>query len=120
MDVRDIRIGDCVKYIDNIFTIKVIEEKYVEFSDGTNAEVGHLYGIPLKDDILDSIGATYRIMTMDYIMQLTNGKQIILRPQMGDDNFIVTVKDAYTLPKRKITYLHDLQHYLWDVCKCTL
>lgn len=119
MDARDIRIGDCVKYIDNIFTVKVIEEKYVEFSDGTNAEVGHLYGVPLKDDILDSIGATYRIMTTDYIIQLQNGKQIILRPQMGDDNYTALVKDTYST-KRKVTYLHDLQHYVWDVCKCIL
>lgn len=120
MDARDVRIGDKVRFAGEIFTIKAIDEKYVEFVGGENANTTHISGVPLTDTILDKIGATYRVMTTDYIIQLQNGKQIILRPQMGDDNFIVTVKDAYTLPKRKITYLHDLQHYLWDVCKCTL
>lgn len=120
MDARDIRIGDKVKYIDNLYTIKVIEEKYVEFAGGGNAEVKHLSGIPLTDDVLDSIGATFRVMTTDYIIQLQNEKQLVLRPQMGEENFIVLIKDSYTTPKRKVTYLHQLQHYIWDVCKCTL
>lgn len=119
MDARDVRIGDKVRFAGEIFTIKAIDEKYVEFVGGENANTTHISGVPLTDTILDKIGATYRVMTTDYIIQLQNGKQIILRPQMGDDNYTAIVKDAYS-PKRKVTYLHDLQHYVWDVCKCIL
>ena len=119
MDARDIRIGDSVKFSGEIFTIKAIDEKYVEFANGENANITHISGVPLNDVVLDKIGATYRVMTTDYIIQLHNGKQIILRPQMGDDNYTALVKDTYST-KRKVTYLHDLQHYVWDVCKCIL
>ena len=112
MDIRELRIGDKVKYLAKIFTIRMLcEDGYADliipYKSHSEIEYGvdikDIKPIPLSDELLKKIGFT----------------------PMGDSRFALTDAALHKYDAinymfvtrythKLIKYLHQLQHELYD------
>ena len=132
MDIRDLRIGDYLKVPRNndefIYQVIALYEgcyidlKYIENSNIyiPSIEDECVSGIPITDTWLKSINAEYDAKTVKYTLPLATGDKVSIRPQNGDDNYMLSVIGRYKSPYKKVTYIHELQHWLWDLFQATI
>ena len=108
MDIRELRIGDKVTYLDRIVTIRTIYDTgHVEFlmKDGDHCFVftvgiNGVDPIVLTDELLDKIGFKYS----NGIFEVKNFKYNLFTSQVHSER----------CHKSGIIYLHQLQHELYD------
>lgn len=132
MNVRDLRIGDYLKVPQNnddlIYEVVALYEgSYVDLRciEDSNIyvpsiETEYVAGVPITDAWLKSINAEFDKNKMYYILSLSAGDKILIRPQIGDNNYMLSVLGRYKSPFMKVTYIHELQHWVWDLCQHTV
>lgn len=131
MDVRDLRIGDIVnvkalKYNDD-YLYHVSSISYygiIGVDTGENSliecDILDLNGVKVTNVLLDKLGGVYDDKKVEHIFVFSGGLRIAIRPQIGTDNYSASVIGLYRSPYCKFTYLHTLQHWLWDLFKISL
>lgn len=132
MNVRDLRIGDYLKVPQNnddlIYQVVALYEgSYVDLrciEDGDiympSIETEYVEGIPITDAWLKSINAEFNKDKVDYILTLSAGEKILIRPQIGENNYMLSVVGRYKSPYKKVTYIHEFQHWIWDLYQHTV
>lgn len=131
MNVRDLRIGDIVeiktlKYEDNysnrVQTIDSSDVLSVKINDFKSIEcdILDLNGVKATSVLLSKLGAWYDEKKVEYIFTFKGGLRIAIRPQIGTENYIATRIGEYKPKYCKFTYIHELQHWLWDVYKVAI
>lgn len=131
MDVRDLRIGDIVeiktlKYEDNysnrIQAIDSSDTLSVKINDFRSIEcdILDLNGVKATSVLLSKLGAWYDDKKIEHIFTFKGGLRIAIRPQIGTENYIATRIGEYKPKYCKFTYIHELQHWLWDVYKVAI
>lgn len=131
MNVRDLRIGDIVeiktlKYEDNysnrIQAIDSSDALSVKINDFKSIEcdILDLNGVKATSVLLSKLGAWYDEKKVEYIFTFKGGLRIAIRPQIGTENYIATRIGEYKPKYCKFTYIHELQHWLWDVYKVAI
>lgn len=131
MDVRDLRIGDIInvkalQYDDN-YLYRVANINYyglIDVDTGENSpiecDILDLNGIKATSVLLFKLGAWYDDKKIEHIFTFKGGLRIAIRPQIGNENYIATRIGEYKPKYCKFTYIHELQHWLWDVYKVTI
>lgn len=131
MNVRDLRIGDIVeiktlKYEDNysnriqaidssdVLSVKINDFKSIE------CDILDLNGVKATSVLLSKLGAWYDDKKIEHIFTFKGGLRIAIRPQIGTENYIATRIGEYKPKYCKFTYIHELQHWLWDVYKVAI
>lgn len=131
MDVKDLRIGDIVgvksfengknrcivRTIDDDGYVNVYYEKE---NDTCDVYASTILGKKADNDELVHHGAWYDDKKVEYIFTFKGGLRIAVRPQIGCENFIATRIGEYRPKYCKFTYIHELQHWLWDFYKVEL
>ena len=130
MDVRDIRIGDIVgiKTLNNGKTFCFIQEikcdgdVYIvsEDEDPFDCHVTTLLGIKAESHHFGNMGAWYDDKKVEHIFTFRGGLRIAIRPQVGAENFIASRIGEYKPKYCRFTYIHELQHWLWDMYKIVI
>lgn len=130
MDVRDLRIGDIVgvKTIGNgktfcfVLEIKCDGDIYIvsEDEDPLDCHVSTILGQKAEPHHFINMGAWYDEKKVEFIFTFKGGLRIAIRPQTGSENYIATRIGEYRPKYCKFTYIHTLQHWLWDVYKIHL
>lgn len=132
MNVKDLRIGDIVsiksklselsKYprvaaIDSSGDIILYGiDNYNDFS----FNIVDIQGCKATNEILEDLGGVYDFKKVEYVFTFTGGLRIAVRPQVGTENYFATKLNEYRPRYCKFTYIHELQHWLWDVYKYEL
>lgn len=128
MNVRDLRIGDIVeiktlKYEDSysnrvqsidssdVLSVKINDFKSIE------CDILDLNGVKATSVLLSKLGAWYDDKKVEHIFTFKGGLRIAIRPQIGNENYIATRIGEYRPKYCKFTYIHELQHWLWDMYK---
>lgn len=131
MDVKDLRIGDIInvkalQYDDN-YLYRVADINYygiIEVDTGENSpiecDILDLNGVKATSVLLSKLGAWYDDKKIEHIFTFKGGLRIAIRPQIGNENYIATRIGEYKPKYCKFTYIHELQHWLWDVYKVTI
>lgn len=131
MDVKDLRIGDIInvkalQYDDN-YLYRVANINYyglIDVDTGENSpiecDILDLNGIKATSVLLSKLGAWYDDKKIEHIFTFKGGLRIAIRPQIGNENYIATRIGEYKPKYCKFTYIHELQHWLWDVYKVTI
>lgn len=131
MDVKDLRIGDIVdvkalKYNDD-YLYRVASINYygvIDVDTGANSpiecDILDLNGVKGTNVLLERLGGLYDNKKVEYIFSFKGGLRISVRPQLGSENFIASVVGQYRSSYCKFTYIHTLQHWLWDMFKVEL
>lgn len=131
MNVRDLRIGDIVeiktlKYEDSysnrvqsidssdVLSVKINDFKSIE------CDILDLNGVRATSVLLSKLGAWYDDKKIEHIFTFKGGLRIAIRPQIGNENYIATRIGEYRPKYCKFTYIHELQHWLWDMYKVTV
>ena len=131
MEVRDLRIGDIVgvksfencnnrcivRTIDNDGYVNVYYEKE---NDTCDVYVSTILGKKADNEELIHHGAWYDDKKVEYIFTFRGGLRIAVRPQVGTENYIATRIGEYRPKYCKFTYIHELQHWLWDVYRTVI
>lgn len=131
MDVRDLRIDDIIdvkalKYEDShIYRIRSIDHYSnieVKISDFKSIEcdILDLNGVKTTSVLLSKLGAWYDDKKIEHIFTFKGGLRIAIRTQIGNENYIATRIGEYKPKYCKFTYIHELQHWLWDMYKVTV
>lgn len=130
MNVRDLRIGDIVeiktlKYEDSyssrvqsidssdVLSVKINDFKSIE------CDILDLNGVKATSVLLSKLGAWYDDKKVEHIFTFKGGLRIAIRPQIGSENYIATRIGEYRPKYCRFTYLHELQHWLWDTYRVT-
>ena len=131
MDVKDLRIGDIVdvkalKYNDD-YMYHVASINYygiIEVDTGGNSpiecDILDLNGVKATNVLLERLGGLYDDKKVEHIFMFKGGLRIAVRPQIGTENYIAARIGEYRPRYCKFTYIHELQHWLWDVYKVTI
>lgn len=128
MDVRDLRIGDIVEiktlkyedsYSNRIQSIDSSDVLSVKINDFKSIEcdILDLNGVKATSVLLSKLGAWYDDKKIEHIFTFKGGLRIAIRPQIGNENYIATRIGEYRPKYCKFTYIHELQHWLWDMYK---
>ena len=131
MDVRDLRIDDIIdmkalKYEDGyIYRIRSIDhysniEVKINDFKSIECDILDLNGVKVTSVLLSKLGAWYDDKKIEHIFTFKGGLRIAIRPQIGNENYIATRIGEYRPKYCKFTYIHELQHWLWDVYKVTI
>ena len=131
MDVKDLRIGDIIDikalpYEDN-YLYRVANINYyglMEVDTGWNnpieCDILDLNGIKVTSVLLSKLGAWYDDKKVEHIFTFKGGLRIAIRPQVGTDNYIAARIGEYRPKYCRFTYIHELQHWLWDSYKVAI
>lgn len=128
MDVRDLRIDDIIdvkalKYEDGyIYRIRSIDnysnvEVKINDFKSIECDILNLNGVKATNVLLSKLGAWYDDKKIEHIFTFKGGLRIAIRPQIGNENYIATRIGEYRPKYCKFTYIHELQHWLWDMYK---
>lgn len=128
MDVKDLRIGDIVdvkalKYNDDyLYRVASIScYGIIEVDTGENSpiefDVLDLNGVKATSVLLSKLGAWYDDAKVEHIFTFKGGLRIAIRPQVGTENYIAARIGEYKPKFCRFTYIHELQHWLWDTYK---
>lgn len=129
MDVKDLRIGDIVgvKTLGNGKTFCFVQSimcdgVYIvsEDEDPLDCHISNILGQKAEAHHFFNMGAWYDDKKVEYIFTFKGGLRIAIRPQIGNENYIATRIGEYKPKYCKFTYIHELQHWLWDVYKVTI
>lgn len=131
MDVRDLRIDDIIdvkalKYEDGyIYRIRSIDnysnvEVKINDFKSIECDILDLNGVKATSVLLSKLGAWYDDKKIEHIFTFKGGLRIAIRPQIGNENYIATRIGEYRPKYCKFTYIHELQHWLWDMYKVTV
>lgn len=130
MDVKDLRIGDIVgvKSLDNgkmfCFVKSIDSDGYVhlesEDEETMDCYASTIQGQKVQHHHLSNMGAWYDDKKVEHIFTFKGGLRIAIRPQVGSENYIATRIGEYKPKYCKFTYIHELQHWLWDVYKVAI
>lgn len=130
MDVKDLRIGDIVgvKTINNGKTFCFVQnimcdgDVYIVSEDEEPLEchASSILGQKAEAHHFVNMGAWYDEKKVEYIFTFKVGLRIAIRPQIGTENYIATRIGEYKPKYCKFTYIHELQHWLWDVYKVAI
>jgi hypothetical protein len=128
MDIRDLRIGDivCTKaFPNNKMVIKALDgnDEVVVKMDSYNEctySIHDVCGFKVDKAVLKSIGCEFNMVKVEYILSLGRGYRTLIKPQMGSENYIAMQTNVNRPFYFKFTYLHQLQHWLWDNFKFKL
>lgn len=131
MEVRDLRIGDIVNVkalqYDDDYLYHVAAINYygiIDIDTGENSpiecDILDLNGVKATKALLSKLGAWYDDKKIEHIFTFKGGLRIAIRPQVGSENYIATRIGEYKPKYCKFTYIHELQHWLWDVYKVTI
>lgn len=130
MDVKDLRIDDIVgvKTIGNGKSFCFVKEIgndgdiHIESEDGDiiDCHVSTILGQKAEPHHFSNMGAWYDDKKIEHIFTFKGGLRIAIRPQVGSENYIATRIGEYKPKYCKFTYIHELQHWLWDVYKVTI
>lgn len=130
MEVRDLRIGDIVgvKSLDNgkmfCFVKSIDNDGYVhlelEDEDTMDCHVSTILGQKAEPRHFSNLGAWYDDKKVEHIFTFRGGLRIAIRPQVGTENYIATRIGEYRPKYCRFTYLHELQHWLWDVYRIVI
>lgn len=127
MDVKDIRIGDYMTTksdFNNKVMYRVIELKegcisLEDINDYNSFIIGindcDVVAVPVTDEWLSYIGAEYNATAIDYRLSVSDNITLSIRPTTGADNYVASITERYKSPYKYFTYIHELQHWLWDV-----
>ena len=129
MDVKDLRIGDIVgvKSLDNgkmfCFVKSIDSDGYVnlelEDEDTMDFNALSILGQKAESHHFSNMGAWFDDKKIEHIFTFKGGLRIAIRPQVGTENYIATRIGEYKPKYCRITYLHELQHWLWDMYRIT-
>ena len=131
MDVKDLRIGDIInvkalQYEDN-YLYRVTNINYygiMEVDTGENNQIEcdilDLNGIKATSVLLSKLGAWYDEKKVEYIFTFKGGLRVAVRPQVGTESYIATRIGEYRPKYCRFTYIHELQHWLWDMYKIAI
>lgn len=131
MDVKDLRIGDIVgvKSLDNgkmfCFVKTIDSDGYVhleledEDEDDRDFNSSTILGQKAESHHFRKFGAWYDEKKVEYIFTFRGGLRIAIRPQVGTENYIAARIGEYKPKYCRFTYLHELQHWLWDMYRIT-
>lgn len=130
MEVRDLRIGDIVgvKSLDNgkmfCFVKSIDNDGYVhlelEDEDTMDCHVSTILGQKAEPHHFFNFGAWYDDKKVEHIFTFKGGLRIAIRPQVGTENYIAARIGEYKPKYCRFTYLHELQHWLWDVYRIVI
>ena len=124
MDARDLRIGDIVgiKTLGNGKTFCFVEEIgrddvhiISEDEDHLDCHISNILGQKAEHHHFSNLGAWYDDKKVEHIFTFKGGLRIAIRPQVGTENYIATRIGEYRPKYCRFTYLHELQHWLWDI-----
>lgn len=131
MDIKDLRIGDRVTTktltntsemppmvvgLDHCGEVSINVDNYniYVFSDSD------IKGVKVNDDVLIAFGAWYDNKKLEYIFTFKGGLRIAVRKNAGYDYYTATPIGQYRPKYCNFTYLHTLQHWLWDMYKIAI
>ena len=127
MDVKDLRIGDIVgvKTLGNGKTfcvVEMIDKSGIvgicdEDEDVMDTHIDTILGQKAEPHHFVNMGAWYDEKKVEYVFTFKGGLRIAIRPQVGSENYIATRIGEYKARYCKFTYIHELQHWLWDTYK---
>lgn len=127
MDVKDLRISDMVmvkafQYSEKPFIVQSIDDdNYVTLYNSNEGrcqvDVSSIQGYKATKQVLSQLGAWYDDAKNEHIFTFKGGLRIAIRPQVGGDNYIATRIGEYRPKFCNFTYIHQLQHWLWDMYK---
>lgn len=131
MDARDLRIKDIIAVkTDSRMTGYQIDNLSAKYADiqavvdsnelFTDLRIADLVGIPITDFWLDVMGAVYDAVKVEYAIPVKCAGHIFLRPSLGEDTFIVVWMYKKRQQYKKITYIHELQHFVWDTVRADI
>ena len=132
MDIKDLRIGDIVSTKTKLSTYnkypKVIaldnnDEVALDSFDDYNEfefKVDDICGCKVNNELLEQLGGIYDLKAVQHVFTFSGGLRISIRPQTGTENYIATRIGEYRPKYCYFTYIHQLQHWLWDVYKVEL
>lgn len=131
MDVKDLRIGDIINVKalqckDN-YRYRVANINYygiIDVDTGENSpiecDILDLNGVRVTSVLLSKLGAWYDDKKIEHIFTFKGGLRIAIRPQVGTENYIAARIGEYKPKYCRFTYLHELQHWLWDVYRIAI
>ena len=129
MDVKDLRIGDIVgvKSLDNgkmfCFVKAIDSDGYVhletEDEDTMDCHISTILERKAEPHHFSNFGAWYDDKKVEHIFTFRGGLRIAVRPQVGTENYIAARTGEYKPKYCRFTYLHELQHWLWDMYRIT-
>lgn len=130
MDVKDLRVGDIVgvKTLDNgkmfCFVKSIHMDGYVflepENEEAIECHESTVLGQKAEAHHFGNMGAWYDDKKIEHIFTFKGGLRIAIRPQVGTENYIATRIGEYRPKYCRFTYLHEFQHWLWDVYRTTI
>lgn len=132
MDARDLRIKDIIAVkTDNGrmagYQIENLSANYADIQSAVDSNeqfadmcISDFVGIPITDFWLDAMGAVYDTVKVEYAIPIKCAGQFFLRPSIGEDAFIVVWIYKKRQQYKKITYIHELQHFLWDTVRADI
>lgn len=131
MDVKDFRINDIVSvktlkyeddYVYRVTSIDSHDTIGVKINDFKviECDILDLNGVKATDILLSKLGAWYDDKKIEHIFTFKDGLRVAIRPQVGQENYIATRIGEYRPKYCKFTYIHELQHWLWDMYKVVL
>ena len=83
-------------------------------------DVYALHGVKVDRELLSRLGAWYDDKKIEHIFTFKGGLRIAVRPQVSSENYIATRIGDYRPKYCNFTYIHTLQHWLWDMYKVEL
>lgn len=128
MNIKDLRIGDIV----NIKTLQFNDDYLyhvaainyygvIDVDTGGNSpiecDILDLNGVKATSVLIEKLGGLYDPKKVEYMFTFKGGLRIAIRPQVGSENYIATRIGEYRPRYCKFTYIHELQHWLWDCFK---
>jgi hypothetical protein len=131
MDVKDLRIGDIINVkalqCEDNYLYRVADINYygiIEVDTGENSpiecDILDLNGVRVTSVLLSKLGAWYDEKKVEYIFTFKGGLRIAIRPQVGTENYLATRIGEYRPKYCRFTYLHEFQHWLWDMYRVSI
>lgn len=129
MDIRDLRIGDLVQTKSSLKdnTCKVLELESpntvrlkIDSYNLCEFDILDICGVKATNETLTAIGGIYDSKKVEYILTLSGGLRVVIRPKVGTENYTATILGQYRSPYCHFTYIHTLQHWLWDMYRIEL
>lgn len=131
MDIRDLRIGDLVKtksliQIGNkppkVEQLDKYNEVILNIDGYTSMDftIHDIEGVEATNDILSMLGGWYDEDKKEHIFTFKGGLRISIRKQAGVNRYTAARIGEYRPKFCNFTYIHTLQHWLWDIYKVEL
>lgn len=132
MDIKDIRIGDVlgtksmskdsidsprVETIDGLYNMVTLRlDEYSSFE----IRVHDLEYIKANKKTIENIGGIFDFMAQSAILQVGGRMQFTIKKHDYKDCYVATAKYAKKAKYVNFTYIHELQHWLWDEYRLTI